>query len=147
MPFPIEDVWKVLSRPSQFPIWWHGVYLSAEPLDHCSEPLVGERVAVVARGWLPYKLRFIVETTALEKPVLIAFKASGDFDTDDSRWILTPHGSSTHVVLRWNPVVRKPIVKLWRTLAGGRIHLCFIRSGLLNPQSVNCVPLPDLNEC
>jgi hypothetical protein len=33
VPFPIEDVWEVLARPREFPVWWQGVYLSVESLD------------------------------------------------------------------------------------------------------------------
>jgi hypothetical protein len=112
VPFPIDDVWDVLSRPREFPLWWRGVYLSVQALDNSAEPRVGARVSAVARGWLPYKLRFTIETTILEKPRLIAFKASGDFRTDDSRWILRPIGSKTQVVLDWNPIVEKGIVRL-----------------------------------
>jgi hypothetical protein len=112
VPFPIDDVWEVLSRAREFPLWWQGVYLSADPLDHHDEPAVGARIAAVARGWLPYKLRFTIETIALERPRLIAFKATGDFKTDDSRWILNPNGTGTHVILDWNPIVEKSVVKL-----------------------------------
>ncbi len=112
VPYPAEDVWDVLSKASKFPEWWQGVYLSAKPLDGISQPHVGARVSAVARGWLPYKLRFTIETIALEKPRFIAFRASGDFQTNDSRWILTSNSTGTHVVLHWNPVVDKPIVKL-----------------------------------
>jgi hypothetical protein len=113
VPFPIDDVWTVLSRARDFPLWWKGVYLSVQPLDDSKEPRVGTRVAAVARGWLPYKLRFTIETTKLEKPRLIAFKATGDFETGESRWLLTPTANeTTHVILDWNPMVEKPIVKL-----------------------------------
>jgi hypothetical protein len=113
VPFPIQDVWEVLARPREFPVWWQGVYLSAVPVDDLGEvPKVGGRVVAVARGWLPYKLRFTIETTALEKPRLIAFRASGDFETDDSRWVLTPDGEGTRVLLDWNPIVEKPLVKM-----------------------------------
>jgi hypothetical protein len=112
VPFPIERVWDVLSRPKEFPLWWKGVYLSVESLDDSTEPRVGSRVTAIARGWLPYKLRFTIETVALKKPHLIAFKATGDFKTDASRWILTPNSKGAHVVLDWNPIVEKPVVKL-----------------------------------
>jgi hypothetical protein len=111
VPFPAEDVWDVLAEARQFPVWWKGVYLSAVPLDD-GKPRVGSRVAVVARGRLPYKLRFTIQTTVLEKPYLIAFKATGDFETEDSRWVLERSGSGTHVILDWNPAVEKPVVKL-----------------------------------
>ena len=113
VPFPIDEVWEVLSQPKKFPVWWKRVYLSAQPLDNVDQPRVGARIAVVAKGWLPYKLRFTIETTKLEKPELIEFKASGDFSTGASRWILRPNGSGTDVVLDWNPVVEKPVVKFF----------------------------------
>lgn len=112
VPFPAEKVWEVLSQPHEFPVWWKGVYLSAELLDGVDEPRVGGRIAAVARGWLPYKLRFTIETTGLDRPRLIAFRATGDFRTEDSRWILKPVEGGTLVVLQWNPVVEKPLVKL-----------------------------------
>jgi hypothetical protein len=111
VPFPVESVWEVLSRAEEYPVWWRGVYLSARTLD--GDPRLGTRhpVAVVARGWLPYKLRFTIETLTLKKPELIEFKASGDFVTDASRWLLKPQGQETLVTLEWNPLVQKPVVK------------------------------------
>jgi hypothetical protein len=112
VPFPIETVWEVLSRPEEYPVWWRGVYLSARKIDR---PLgLGPRspVAVIARGWLPYELSFTIETVTLRKPDLIEFKASGDFVTDASRWLLEPEQSGTFVTLEWNPRVEKPVVKL-----------------------------------
>jgi hypothetical protein len=112
VPFPAEDVWEVLAHPRCYPVWWRGVYISAQPLDDAPEPRVGAKVAIVARGRLPYQLRFVIETTALKKPQLIGFKATGDFETNDSRWILDANGKNTHVILDWNPVVEKPVVTI-----------------------------------
>ena len=111
VPFPIEDVWDVLSKPTKFPHWWRGVYLQARTLESNDEPHVGQRIAVLTKGWLPYKLRWTIETTRLERPRLIEFKASGDFSTDGSRWILRPENGGTDVMLDWNPIVEKPVVK------------------------------------
>ena len=95
-------------------MWWHGVYLKVDRIKGgAGEPGVGDTYAATARGWLPYKLHFTIENTRLEKPRLIQFKASGDFVTDASRWILESHGSGTHVVLDWNPRVEKPVVKVF----------------------------------
>jgi carbon monoxide dehydrogenase subunit G len=106
IPFPPEKVWDALARPEDYPRWWRGVYLSAEPLDDG-----GKRVAVLARGWLPYKLRFTIETLRTEKPRLIEFRATGDFVTGVSHWMLKPDGDGTVVTLEWNPIVEKPLVK------------------------------------
>jgi uncharacterized protein YndB with AHSA1/START domain len=107
VPYPAEQVWDVLARPEDYPLWWRGVYLSAMRLD-----ADGRRVAVVARGLLPYKLRFTIESLKQEKPRLIEFRASGDFVTDVSRWIVTPAGDCSLVTLEWNPRVEKPLVKV-----------------------------------
>jgi hypothetical protein len=112
VPYPCEIVWDLLSRSSDYPLWWGDVYLSATPLNGDAEPRIGSRVAVVAKGKLPYKLRFTIETTKLQRPALIEFAATGDFRTDASRWILRPNGSGTDVTLDWNPIVEKPIIKL-----------------------------------
>ena len=111
VPFSAAAVWEVLAKASRYPEWWKGVYLSAQALDG-EEPKVGRRVAVVAKGFLPYKLRFTIETSMLEKPSLIGFKASGDFITDASRWILTSQEHGTAVTLDWNPRVEKGVVRL-----------------------------------
>ena len=96
----------MLATPVQFPEWWQGVYLKATALDPAAW-----RIAVLTKGWLPYKLRWTIETIRMEKPNLIEFKASGDFATDSSKWILRPEGKGTLVTLDWNPKVEKPIVK------------------------------------
>lgn len=106
VPYPIEQVWEVLADPEKFPVWWQGVYLSTTKRGK-------DRIDAVARGWLPYKLRFEIETIRRDKPTLIEFKARGDFRTDSSKWILRPEGSGTHVILDWNPIVDKPVVRLF----------------------------------
>jgi len=105
IPHSADDVWDVLAEAEKFPEWWRGVYLDATRLDSV-------RITVLTRGWLPYKLRWTIETVRKEKPHVIEFKASGDFSTDGSRWVLTPKPGGTDVLLDWNPVVEKPIVKV-----------------------------------
>jgi hypothetical protein len=47
----------------------------------------------------------------LKKPDLIEFRASGDFVTDASRWLLKAEGNGTLVTLEWNPRIEKGVVK------------------------------------
>jgi uncharacterized protein YndB with AHSA1/START domain len=117
IPFPIEQVWDLISRPSRYPEWWWKVFLRARLLNDLPEPSVGGRVEFLAKGWLPYKVRYTAETTRLEPPTLMEFKATGDFRTDASRWVLKEENGGTSATLEWNPIVDKAIIKLTSPVA------------------------------
>ena len=105
-----EEVWEVLARGELLPQWWRGVYLEAEKLDADDEPRVGGRVRAKARGFLPYRLNFIIEATELVPDKLVAVKTSGDFD---GAWkaVLSPDGEGTRVDLTWQVRVERPILR------------------------------------
>ena len=71
----------------------------------------------MVKGWLPYKVRYIVETTRLEPPTLIEFKAAGDLRTDSSRWVLKEVNGGTDATFEWNPVVDKMVIRLLSPIA------------------------------
>lgn len=80
-----HEVWDVLARGELLPQWWRGVYLEAEKLDPGEEPRVGARVRAKARGFLPYRLNFIIEAVELVPDRLVAVRTSGDFDGAGAR--------------------------------------------------------------
>lgn len=88
-----REVWDVLARGELLPQWWRGVYLEAEKLDPGEEPRVGARVRAKARGFLPYRLNFIIEAVLLVPDRLVGVRTSGDFD---GRWRaeLSPMGAA-----------------------------------------------------
>jgi hypothetical protein len=106
----VEQVYDVLSRGELLPLWWKGVYLEAERLDGRGEPKIGERIRAKARGFLPYRLRFILEAEALDRPYRVVIKTRGDFD---GRWtaMLLPRDGGVHVELVWEVTVLRPILK------------------------------------
>lgn len=106
-----EEVWWVLARGELLPQWWRGVYLEAERLDPGDEPRVGARVRAKARGFLPYRLNFIIEATELVPGRLVAVKTSGDFD---GKWraVLSPKNGGTHVDLTWQVTVERPVLRM-----------------------------------
>jgi hypothetical protein len=53
------------------------------------------------RSALPYRLRFNVRTTALERPTMIEARADGEL-TGLGRWTLTPTPTGTAVRYDWN---------------------------------------------
>jgi hypothetical protein len=104
------EVWDVLARGELLPQWWRGVYLEAEKLDSSAEPRVGARVRAKARGFLPYRLNFIITATELIPGQLVAVKTSGDFD-GVWRAVLSPAGDGTRADLTWEVIVEQPILK------------------------------------
>jgi uncharacterized protein YndB with AHSA1/START domain len=112
VPHAPEEVWEVLTRVADYPKWWGKVYLKVDTLDG-PEPRVGSRVAVLTKGWMPYRLRWTITTKALERPGRIEVSAVGDFNTDSSQWVLTPKDGGTEAALYWNPRVEKRLVKLF----------------------------------
>lgn len=105
-----EEVYEVISDSRLLPRWWKGVYLESRPLGEWTEPRVGSRTRVKARGFLPYRLNFILETTALEPGRLVEVKALGDFE-GIWRATLSSEPGGTHVDIDWRVTVQKPIVR------------------------------------
>jgi hypothetical protein len=106
----LPEVWWAISRVKTYTEWWKPVYQLAEPLDGDGEPRVGGRTELVARGFLPYTLRFRTETIALDPPQRIEFSASGDF-VGRGCWTLRAEANGTVATLEWEPIVEKPGVK------------------------------------
>jgi hypothetical protein len=106
-----HEVWDVLARGELLPQWWRGVYLEAEKLDPGEEPRVGARIRAKARGFLPYRLNFIIEAVELEAGRLVAVKTTGDFD---GRWraALSPVTGGTRADLTWEVAVERPVLRL-----------------------------------
>ena len=113
IPAPIEAVWDVIADARILPDWWRGVYLEAEPLDgeETAEPHVGARVRGKARGFLPYHLNFIIESTELLRPRLVAVKTTGDL-IGTWRAALSEHDGGTHVDLEERVRADKPLLAL-----------------------------------
>ena len=105
-----EEVWPVIADARLLPVWWKGVYLGSERLGPWTEPRVGSQSRVRARGFLPYKLNFVLEATALEPGKLVEVKTSGDF-IGVWRATLSPDNGGTRVNIDWQATVEKPLIR------------------------------------
>ena len=105
-----DEVWQVIADARLLPEWWKGVYLESEPLGGWTAPRVGNRSRVKARGFLPYKLSFILEATALDPGKLVEVKTSGDF-TGIWRAALSSERMGTRVDIDWRVTVEKPLIR------------------------------------
>jgi hypothetical protein len=97
---PIGEVWEqitdVEAYPEKWPIWKRTVFCDSK-----SELQLGSVVDCVARGIVPYTVRFTFAITAFQPPTLMAFESSGDL-VGTGRWVLEPQDSGTVVTSTWN---------------------------------------------
>jgi len=109
------EVWDVLADAKLLPDWWRGVYLECVALGDVREPRVGDRFRALARGALPYRLRFTLETAALERPRLVMVKVSGDLNgTWQATLCQKPDG--TRVELEQHVLADKPLLRFFSPL-------------------------------
>jgi uncharacterized protein YndB with AHSA1/START domain len=108
VPYPIEAVFGAVGDPLDYPRWWADVFVDAT--GDAGPAAVGNKVSVVARGFLPYKLRFSLQTIEVEAPTRIKSVLRGDFE-GSGEWRLREEDGNTIAELDWRPVVNKPFVK------------------------------------
>lgn len=105
---PIERVYELVGEPLRYPEWWGDVFLAAE--GDGGPPAPGKATHVVARGFLPYRLRFTLTCTGVEPPDRIESRLSGDFEGTGT-WLLEERDGGTRAQLDWRPVVAKSLVR------------------------------------
>jgi hypothetical protein len=95
-----ERVWDAIYESERWPGWWKGV-LEAEKLEEGDEAGVGQYGRYVWKSRLPYRLKFFVRTTKVEKPHLLEGDASGEL-AGIGRWRLFEQGGVTAALYEWN---------------------------------------------
>lgn len=110
--FSPQQVYEVISDARLLPEWWAGVYLAVEPFDgDWTPPRVGGRVRAVARGFLPYRLHFVLESTVLEPAKTVQVGVRGDLD-GTWRAALSADGGGTRVDIVEEVIAEKPLLRL-----------------------------------
>jgi len=90
---PIEDVWPVIRKVANYPIWWTE-FLDATKRNDIDGP--GGIVAVHVKAALPYHMYFEIEAVREEPPRIAEVRVRGDL-IGSMRWTLAPEGSGTHL--------------------------------------------------
>jgi hypothetical protein len=109
--FSPQEVYDVISDARLLPEWWKGVYREVEPVDgRWTAPRVGARIRAKARGFLPYQLRFILESTALEPGRVVEVGIHGDLE-GVWRATLSLQGNGTRVDIEEKVFARKPLIR------------------------------------
>jgi uncharacterized protein YndB with AHSA1/START domain len=108
VPAPIDEVYEIVGDTLRYPEWWGASFL--EVTGDEGPPRPGRRASVVARGFLPYRIRWSAVVTEADPPNGFSIELSGDFE-GGGRWILTPEDGATRAELDWRPAVTKPLVR------------------------------------
>jgi len=112
---PRERVWEAIYAQERWPEWWRGVEAADEV-----HPGDGDRVGAVSRmvwrSFLPYRVRFEVTTTRVERPHLMEGRAVGGLE-GVGRWRLYEDDGVTAVLYEWNVATTKPWMNLLAPVA------------------------------
>jgi len=112
---PREPVWEAIYAQERWPEWWRGVE-AAEELRSGDGDRVGAVSRMVWRSLLPYRVRFEVTTTRVERPHLMEGRATGEL-AGTGRWRLYEDDGVTAVLYEWNVATTRPWMNLLAPLA------------------------------
>jgi uncharacterized protein YndB with AHSA1/START domain len=107
---PIDQVWTLISESERWPEWWTGVE-RVELLEKGKDGDVGSLRRYTWKSKLPYRLRFEMRTTRVERPHVLEGRAEGELD-GTGRWELRQDGDWTRVRYDW----RVHTTKAWMNL-------------------------------
>lgn len=112
---PVEEIYKILGRPVDFPRWWNLPHFRARLIEPGDTRGIGQSVAFEMKAWLPYTLRWQLTAVEAEWPRRIAGISSGDFN-GTGVWTLRQEGEWALVTFDWEVAAEKPFLKHWRFL-------------------------------
>lgn len=94
------EVSALLVDARDLPKWWPSVFLHARLAEPGEATGLGRVVEVVTAGFLPFTLRFRIETTLVEPGARIGVEATGDVE-GIGLWALEPFGGRLVVRFRF----------------------------------------------
>ena len=112
----VREVADVLADASELPRWWPSVYLDVTQHEAGDpETLVGRRVELFTKGWLPYTLRwhFVVEQNRFPHGVVL--RAHGDL-VGRGEWWFRQDGDAVDVTYDWRVEAQKALLQRWSVL-------------------------------
>jgi hypothetical protein len=105
---PREPVWEAIHDQQRWPEWWRGVEEVHQLRDGGD---VGSVASMVWKSLLPYRVRFEVTTTRVERPRLMEGRATGEL-AGIGRWRLYEDEGVTAVLYEWHVSTTRPWMNL-----------------------------------
>ena len=106
----VDEVYDVLSEPTDLVRWWPSVYLGVQELEPGDEDGVGKVVKLYTKGWLPYTLRWQFRVTEAQQPHGFKLAAWGDFFGQDI-WQFVQDGASVDITYDWKVRAGKSLLR------------------------------------
>jgi hypothetical protein len=111
-----EEVLSVLSDECRLPQWWPSAFLWVQRRVFGEETGIGRTADVLARGFLPYTLRWRVSVTEVSAAKDgFAIRVRGDLN-GIGRWTAEAEGSGTALSFFWSVQVGHRYLKTFETL-------------------------------
>lgn len=107
---PRQLLYEILKEGRNYPQWWPDVYLGAKWLPSGRADGIGDRVELLTKGWLPYKLRWTAISETFVAPHRIEIRAEGDF-VGRGVWQLEEENDMTHITFDWRLRADKPLLR------------------------------------
>ncbi len=106
----VEEVYDILSNPTELPRWWQDVYLNVKEMTPGNANGVGKQVRLLTKGYLPYRLKWEFRVTETRKPYGLSIKAWGDFD-GVGVWNFQQENDWVSITYNWKIRADKPLLR------------------------------------
>jgi hypothetical protein len=104
------EVADIIGDPLALPQWWPSVYLSVTELRPGGPDGVGRRARLHTKGWLPYTLKWDLETVESRYPHGLTIVSSGDFE-GRGVWTFQQDGPFVDVTFDWRLRAEKALLR------------------------------------
>lgn len=112
---PLENVWREINEPHEWPVWWKGVEAVIE-LKKGDKTGVGSVNRFTWKSKLPYRLTFESRVTAVEPMKRIEGVAFGELD-GRGVWTFAFENGCTFVDYHWVVKTNKPWMNILSPIA------------------------------
>lgn len=104
-----EAVFAILADAEQYPRWWPAGFVTVQRHDATA-------ARVLSKGFLPYRIAWIVRVQEWDAPRCLALRVEGDF-AGTGRWTLEQDGEWVNVKFDWRIRTTRPLLRLLGWLA------------------------------
>jgi hypothetical protein len=106
----IDEVRSIIADGADYPRWWPAFCLDARELEPGDQRGVGRRVAVHAKGWLPYTLRWTYRTLEPAADDQARVEVRGNLNGNGT-WTFRQDGLDAVAELLWEVSAEQPFVR------------------------------------